>query len=244
MNHRTGALLDDVARSLGASGAHVVPAADLTPALGVSAEAWNAFGGHWDDLRPDPYAAEVGTRRLRRYGHFWFRTADGAFELLPHGAFVQPEQSNRLYVDRDRLFEPLTDSFAGDPLLHALIGFLGALAQSLDEVPRMDVKVTPFRVVATADAPGDPTPEGLHRDGVTLVSSLMVNRRNALGGESSVYGSQGDLVFATTLTEPGTLLVGDDRRTVHGVTPIQPVDPGQPARRDVLVVTFASGPVP
>ncbi|BBZ60519.1 hypothetical protein MMON_18200 [Mycolicibacterium monacense] len=240
MNHRVGAPLGDVARSLNALGACLVAPAELNRALGTTPEVWNTFGRHWDDLRPDHYAAELGTRRLRRYGHFCFRTADGVLERLPHGVFVQPEQSNHLYVDRDRLFEPLTESFAADQVLHAVMGLLGGVAQALDDPPRWHVKVTPFRVVAGADVHGDPTPEGLHRDGVTLVSSLMINRRNATGGESSVFDTAGNPVLTATLTEPGTLLVGDDRRTLHRVTPIHPDDPGLPAHRDVLVVTFAS----
>ncbi|MGH3542052.1 MAG: 2OG-Fe dioxygenase family protein, partial [Mycobacterium sp.] len=38
----------------------------------------------------------------------------------------------------------------------------------------------------------------------------------------------------------GSLLMGDDRRTVHGVSPIRTLDGSAPALRDVLVITFAS----
>jgi hypothetical protein len=34
----------------------------------------------------------------------------------------------------------------------------------------------------------------------------------------------------------------DDSRVAHGVTPIAPVDPTQPAYRDVLVVTWRQTP--
>lgn len=61
-----------------------------------------------------------------------------------------------------------------------------------------------------------------------------------MGGESSVFHADGRHLLSTALTEPGTLLLGDDRHTLHGVTPIRPVDPSRPARRDVLVVTFAA----
>lgn len=88
--------------------------------------------------------------------------------------------------------------------------------------------------------PAQPTPEGRRRDGVTLVSSLVVARRNALGGENSVYEADGRHLLTATLTEPGTLLVNDDRRTLHQVSPIRPIDRNGLARRDVLVVTFAS----
>ena len=85
-----------------------------------------------------------------------------------------------------------------------------------------------------------PTPEGLHRDGVTLVSSLLIGRRNAFGGESTVCDLDGRQLLATTLAEPGTLMLGDDRRTLHAVSPIRPIDGSGPAQRDVLVITFAS----
>lgn len=101
-----------------------------------------------------------------------------------------------------------------------------------------------FRVQARAGdgaSGGDPTPEGLHRDGVTLVSSLLVARRNAIGGETTVCDGAGRELRRTTLAERGTLLLADDRRTLHGVSPIRPVDDRAMARRDVLVITFASG---
>jgi hypothetical protein len=116
---------------------------------------------------------------------------------------------------------------------------LGRLATTLDDIAEWSVKVTPFRVLATTGDAGEPTPEGLHRDGVTLVTSLLIGRDNAAGGESSVVDMDGREVLSATLSEPGTLLLGDDRRSLHGVTPIRPVDPSRPARRDVLVVTFA-----
>lgn len=80
-----------------------------------------------------------------------------------------------------------------------------------------------------------------HRDGVTLVSSLLVGRQNAAGGASSVFDSNGRRLLRSTLGRPGALLLGDDRRTLHSVSPVRPVDRNRPAYRDVLVVTFAPG---
>jgi hypothetical protein len=220
-------------------GACLMAPVDLNTCLGVDEDAWTRFSAYWDDLAPDPYAAELGTRRLRRYGHFRFTPADGVAKLLPHHAFVQPEDSNPLYVQTDRQFEPLTDAFVKDPLLQQILRMLGRVATALDDVAAWNVKVTPFRVLAAAYDKGQPTPEGLHRDGVTLVTSLLIRRRNAVGGESSVFDMDGNRLVATTLAEPGTLLLGDDRRTLHGVSPIRPIEPAEPAQRDVLVITFA-----
>ncbi|ORW33810.1 hypothetical protein AWB91_06510 [Mycobacterium paraense] len=227
------------ARLVATTGFAVLPSLDLTRSLGVGREEWTRFARHWRRLAPDPYAAELGVQRLRRYGQYSFR--DGVLRPLPRLAFVQPEDSNPLYVGKDRDFEPLTDAFAADPLLHKVIALLARVAVALDgDVADWNVKVHPFRIRCCGDDDGHPTPEGLHRDGVTLVSSLLIGRRNAIGGESTVCDLAGRRLLATTLAEPGTLMLGDDRRTLHGVSPIRPIDASGPAQRDVLVITFAS----
>jgi len=231
--------IETATRRLTSVGVCVMGSADLNGCVGANKDAWARFSSHWEELAPDRYAAELGTRRLRRYGHFSFTPVDGLARPLPHDAFVQPENSNPLYIETDRDFEPLTDAFAIDPLLQKMLKLLGRLATALDDAGEWSAKVTPFRVLASAHGKGHPTPEGMHRDGVTLVTSLLVDRHNAVGGESSVCDLDGNRLVTTTLSEPGTLLLGDDRRTLHGVSPIQPVDEAEPARRDVLVVTFA-----
>lgn len=241
-DNRTGA--DPVAAAaqhVAATGTALLPAFDVTRSLEVGPGEWTRFGRHWERLSPDPYAAELGVTRLRRYGQYCFRA--GVMHPMPYRAFAQPENSNPLYIGRERDFEPLTESFAKDPLLHGVVGLLGRVAAALDDVDDWNVKVHLFRIRSSAENSGSgdgrPTPEGLHRDGVTLVSSLLVGRRNAIGGESLVCDLDGRELMTTTLAEPGTLLLGDDRRTLHSVSPIRPIHSG-PAQRDVLVITFAS----
>ena len=226
------------ARQVATTGAAVLSSFDVTRSLGAGREEWTRFARHWQHLAPDPYAAELGVQRLRRYGQYSFR--DGLLRPMPRSTFVQPEESNLLYIGKDREFEPLTDAFARDPLLHKAIGLLARVAAALDDVADWNVKVHPFRTRSSTDEGAHPTPEGMHRDGVTLVTSLLVGRRNAIGGESTVCDLDGRQLLATTLAEPGTLMLGDDRRTLHGVSPIRPLDGSGPAQRDVLVVTFAS----
>lgn len=226
------------ARLVATKGAAVMSSLDVTRSLGAGREEWIRFARHWQRLGPDPYAAELGVQRLRRYGQYSFR--DGVLRPVPRSTFVQPEDSNPLYIGKDRDFEPLTDVFARDPLLHKMIALLARVAAALDDVADWNVKVHPFRVRSLSEDGGHPTPEGVHRDGVTLVSSLLVGRRTAIGGESTVCDLDGRQLLATTLAEPGTLMLGDDRRTLHGVSPIRPIDGSGPAQRDVLVITFAS----
>jgi hypothetical protein len=226
------------ARAVATTGVSLMSSFDVTRSLGAGREEWTRFGRHWERLGRDPYAAELGVTRLRRYGQYSFR--DGALHPMPKGVFAQPEDSNPLYIGKDREFAPLTDAFAQDPLLQGVVRLLARVAAALDDVADWNVKVHPFRIRSSSDDDGRPTPEGLHRDGVTLVSSLLVGRRNAFGGESLVCDPDGRKLLTTTLAEPGTLLVGDDRRTLHSVSPVRPIDGSGPAQRDVLVITFAS----
>ncbi|NSC22006.1 hypothetical protein FM076_12690 [Streptomyces albus subsp. chlorinus] len=223
---------------------HLMEPAVVSRCVGAGEEDWRRFASHWEDLEPDGYAARQGTRRLRRYGHFTLHRT-GSLRPMPHLAFVQPEETNPLHVGEDRHFAPLTDAFVADPLFKALTRMLGRIATCLHDADEWSVKVHPFRVVASADSDGQPTPEGRHRDGVTLVTSLMLGRDNAVGGRSTVWEPDGSgagdtPVLATTLHERGTLLLGDDRATLHEVEPIRPADATRPARRDVLVTTLTA----
>ena len=46
------------------------------------------------------------------------------------------------------------------------------------------------------------------------------------------------LLGSFTLEAPMDAALVDDHRVFHGVTAVQPLDPAQPAHRDVLVLTF------
>ncbi len=163
--------------ALARDGVHLMPATVTTSSLGMATADWDHFRRHWDELSANIYAGARGTCRLRRYGKFSLTDPAGRIELLPQESFVQPENSNPLYVDVDRTFEPLTDAFMADPVFRAVLRLLARLATALDDPSKWSAKVHPFRVVASADATGLPTPEGRHRDGVTLVSSLLVGRQ-------------------------------------------------------------------
>ena len=95
-----------------------------------------------------------------------------------------------------------------------------------------------FRIEARPGEAGQPTPEGLHRDGVDWVLVLMVRRENVKSGETTIYDLAERPLGSFTLTQPLDAALVDDSRVYHGVTAVEPVDPARPAYRDVLVVTF------
>ena len=104
--------------------------------------------------------------------------------------------------------------------------------------PAWHVEIHQFRIEARPGEEGRPTPEGMHRDGVDWVLVLMVRRENVASGETTIYDLVKRPLGSFTLTAPLDSALVDDSRVYHGVTPVVPLDPAQPAYRDVLVVTF------
>src|SRR5581483_9444998 len=100
------------------------------------------------------------------------------------------------------------------------------------------IELHQFRIEARRGVEGRPTPEGHHRDGVDHVLVLLVGRRNIQSGVTTIYDLDGRSLGSFTLTEPMDSALVDDHRVMHGVTPVEPVDPAMPGFRDVLVVTF------
>src|SRR5207244_3016881 len=94
------------------------------------------------------------------------------------------------------------------------------------------------RIEARAGAPGQPTPEGAHRDGVDYVLVLLVARTNIASGTTTILDLEQRPLGSFTLTHPFDAALVDDARVFHGVTAVEPLDPSLPAHRDVLVVTL------
>ena len=113
-----------------------------------------------------------------------------------------------------------------------------ALFQRLYPARPAHVEVHQFRIEARADALGQPTPEGAHRDGVDFVLVMMVRRHNIASGTTEIFDLQQRRLDSFTLTEPCDAALVDDRKALHGVTPITPIDASRAAWRDVLVATY------
>src|SRR5260221_2217487 len=198
---------------------------------------WPAFAASWNDLVVDPYLAEGARFRKRRFA-VYRADAGGAIEREPHQPHFQYPEYNRLFGGIERWFEPIAPEI-GELTLRTIIGFcvrfFGELAPS---VATGHVEAHQFRIEARDAAPGQPTPEGIHRDGVDFVLVLLVRRDNIASGVTTAYDLAGLPLGTLTLTDPFDATLVDDTRVAHGVTPVAPLDPGRPGCRDVLVVTL------
>jgi hypothetical protein len=123
-----------------------------------------------------------------------------------------------------------------------VLGFCLRLFGGLRPEADWHIECHQFRIEARPEAAGQPTPEGVHRDGVDYVLVLLVNRNNIASGTTTIHDLDGRTLGSFTLSAPLDAALVDDSRVKHGVTPVHPVDARLPASRDVLVVTFRARP--
>jgi hypothetical protein len=227
--------LDD----LGQRGFAFAHAQEMQAALHAqgSLDDWEAFAASWNALYEDTYMADRGRYRQRRFGVFAI-DAEGIVEQ-PRQPHYQSLDYNRLNGGLERWYQPIDAAIRNGPSLRTILGFAHRTFAALTrEVVRWHVEVHQFRILARADEAGQPTPEGMHRDGVDYVLVLLVDRHNIDSGTTSIHDTDGRELGSFTLTQPLDSALVDDARVCHGVTPVTAHDPDLDAHRDVLVVTF------
>ncbi len=226
------------ARALRAHNFAVIEGRALLQWVRATSAQWHDFANYWSLLTPDLYMGDGGRYRLRRYGQFE-TDSDGSLRQLVHGPYEQPRHINLLNGGIQRQFDPLEPGFAQHPVLHGVLDVLMHIIDAVEgQTTAWNVKLHPYRILAKPGVAGQPTPEGLHRDGVDYVVSMLVKRSNVVGGESTATDVQRQVLTRVTLAEPMQLLILDDVHTLHEVTPVLPSDPSAEAYRDVLVVAF------
>ena len=198
---------------------------------------WEQFADSWNDLGPDLYMADGGRYRRRR--HAAFRCEQGHFTRKPHQPHFQSRDYNPLNGDVQRWFDPVHQETIDNPVMQAIFAFCAANFGA-DVAREWHVEMHQFRIETREEHIGRPTPEGLHRDGVDWVLVMLIERRNVDEGVTRIGAPDGTALGEFTLAQPGDTVLIDDRRILHGVTEIHPVDPRQAAWRDALVVTFAA----
>ncbi len=233
--------LEKAAAGLRESGFAFAPADEMRAALGEAALSdWGGFAGSWDDLGPDLYMADGGRYRRRRHAAF---AADvTGFTRKPDQPHYQSRDYNPLNGGVARWFAPMDEEVASHGALRAILHVSREVFRSVAPAERRPdpshVELHQFRIEARADEVGQPTPEGMHRDGVDWVLVLLVARENVASGETRILSNDRRPLGSFTLARPLDSAFVDDERVFHGVTGIAPVDAARPAWRDVLVVTF------
>ena len=229
-----------LADAIGSAGFAFVPAQRMRVLFNSAGPLgdWPAFAASWNDLAVDTYMADGGRYRRRRHAVFAVG-AKGVIERQPHQPHFQGRAYNQLNGGIDRWFEPVAPAIGAGESMTTILGYcrdcFGSLAP---RVKAWHVEVHQFRIEARSGEAGQPTPEGMHRDGVDYVLVLLVQRQNIISGTTTIADLDRRSLGSFTLTEPMDAALVDDSRVYHGVTPVEPLDTKLPGSRDVLVVTF------
>ncbi len=198
---------------------------------------WDGFAASWDDLGLDTYMADGGRYRRRR--HAVFAAGPDGIVRKPHQPHYQSRDYNALNGGIARWFDPVTEAVEHAPAFGAILRTCHRVFDTLSPgVALWEVETHQFRIEAQAGQAGQPTPEGMHRDGVDWVLVLMVRRENIASGETTIHDLNRHLLGSFTLARAMDAAWVDNSRVFHGVTPVEPRDLSRPAFRDVLVVTF------
>lgn len=199
---------------------------------------WADFAASWNSLGPDTYLASRGRQRRRRHAVY---SAGPIGDVLraPDQPHYQALQYNSLQGDIERWFEPVLPAVGQSNTLRAILEFSRDFFTRLaPDATAWHIEVHQFRIEARPGEPGEPTPEGVHRDGVDFVLVLLIDRHNIASGTTTIHTGDGRELGHFTLKAPLDAALVDDARVFHGVTAVTALDPDMPAHRDVLVVTF------
>ena len=199
---------------------------------------WKRFAASWNDLAVDAYLAEHGTYRRRRHAVFSM-SRDGEATREPHRPHYQSKTYNTLQGGIERWFEPIESQVAESDIFRQILSFCAQTFATLaPTVERWNVETHQFRIEARESEAGQPTPEGVHRDGVDYVLVALIDRTNIERGTTTIHDQSTKQLGNFTLTHALDSALVDDGRVFHGVTSVLPSDVSKPAYRDVLVVTL------
>jgi hypothetical protein len=196
------------------------------------------FLDSWNRLEQDQYMADGGRYRKRRHATYAITGAGQRARRMPYQPHYQTVDYNPLNGGVARYFAPILDDLQQSVTLAALLEFGNQVFSQISGNQQWHIELHQFRIEARDGRLGRPTPEGVHRDGVDFVLVVMVRRVNIDSGATTIFDLDNRLVGEFTLRNAFDMVMVNDRRLYHGVTPITQIDADQEAFRDVLVITF------
>jgi len=235
-------LITDIVERLAADDFVFVESAQTSELLstiaGAPMDSDPVFLDSWNRLEQDQYMADGGHYRKRRHATYAIDGAGQHARLMPYQPHYQTVDYNQLNGGVARYFAPILDDLHQSLSLAALLEFGNSVFSQITGNGHWHIELHQFRIEARDGRMGKPTPEGVHRDGVDFVIVVMIKRVNIDSGATTIYDLDNQLVGEFTLRESFDMVLVNDRKLYHGVTPITQLDADTEAFRDVLVITF------
>jgi len=188
-----------------------------------------ALAVSFEHLPVDEYLRS-GTRR-RRYS--WFAGTPDNLMKLPHKVFYQTEKYEGR-PDIHREFDEIDASVYKHSSFQNIVEcYVQVTGINLANTP---VEVHQLRVSCGDGFDGNPSPEGVHRDGCHYLGVFVVGRTGVIGGETSVHENKTDGPIYSAVLSPGQFLFVDDEKLMHHALPMT-ADVGTVAHWDIFVLT-------
>jgi hypothetical protein len=186
--------------------------------------------------------ADGGSYRTRRYGLYQLCAGTGRLTHIPDASFFQSIEINPLNGGEHRHFAPLHADTVENSFLHELMRLDFAQLTSCKQIEGdWLIGVHQIRITATVGVPGNPTPEGVHRDDETYTSQHLMSRENVEGGINYFYGNELEPTKRPLAVWKQKSYFDSyyfDRTVWHGVCPITCGDRDGDGHRDILLLDF------
>jgi len=157
----------------------------------------------YNNLEIDKYVLEKEQKpyRKRRYGSFILDTQDLSLSINEHKTFFQSQKVNKAYGGITRDFAPITQEIMTNNFLQEIIkaDFQTLPKSDKQKSKKWFIGVQMFRIEATKDYAGEPSPEGIHQDEHYFVLQHMINKYNVKGGRSTIFDLDKKEIVSLTL---------------------------------------------
>jgi hypothetical protein len=198
----------------------------------------------YETLPVDEYLPAGGKYRFRRFGRCYYLPVTGEMLPMPHVDYFQSAEHNRVTGGIVRKFAPLLPQIFENSFIRALIAFDLAQFPLTPEMRQQpwQVDVHLIRVIAQPDIMGEPTPEGIHRDGAEFVTVHLAEIDNTAGGEVTIYDPAEQPIHKLRLHNILDSYFLRDTAVLHGVSPIVSADNRHRGVRSILTFDYHYAP--
>jgi len=200
------------------------------------------FVSYYNNLKIDKYIKDKENKsyRKRRYGSLTFNTQNNSLIPNKHKKFFQSKGLNKTYGGINRDFSPIEEYILNNKFLHELI------KADFSKLPKSEqglsnewfIGIQMFRIEASKNNIGNPTPEGIHQDGHHFVIQHMINKKNVKGGKSTIYTLDKKEIESVVLSEFLDSCYVKDSDVMHAVSGISCLNNDNIAIRDMLILDF------
>jgi len=212
----------------------------------VSVEAFSKWTSRFSSAEKEQFELKSKVTRQRNISSFEIEEKENETEINR----VYPKEFSQDVADTrtwSRVFSQATDECVENDLFYELlISAWEIIKQIHPSVTAIKITSHFMRTLSYEKVLGENSPEGVHEDGAPyIISALVINRENALGGTSQIYekledGTQ-ELIFEKVLN-PGEFIFQADtgeEKTFgndlwHYVTGISPENPSLRGVRDII----------